>query len=507
MKINNSRDQDYLKTLTVLYVEDDADTRNQFCEFLRRSVGTLIAAENGVAGLETFKKHTPDIVITDILMPQMDGLTMAREILEMIPTVPIIVLTAFEQTDYLMRAINMGIEKYVTKPVNSYLLFENLLECAHRLRAEELIKPAKDAAEAANQAKSSFLANMSHEIRTPLNSLIGLTEVLLRTELNRHQKDTLTIVHSSGSALLHLLSGVLDFSKIETGHITIAQLPFNIETVLREVHDLHCIHAEAKGFTLRTEFAPDVPVKLIGDAQRLLQVLGNLVDNAIKFTVQGEVILNVSIDTDAAQVENSVTLRVAVRDSGIGIATEQQENIFHPFVQADNALTRRYGGTGLGLAICENLVRLMGGKLEVESTLGQGACFSFSLPLSVPQYSLIGSGSASTAPVAALPMTPPGRTEPIFDTHVTATTEQTPALFDEHDLRKELSVALNCLKPILSGCDLVPRDLLQTLQRLEETGNPVSRMIAYINNFEHEQALRTLMEIEKSLSDSVKNSA
>ena len=140
MKINNRRDQDYLKTLTVLYVEDEADTREQFSDFLRRSVGTLVTAENGVAGLEAFKKQTPDIVLTDILMPQMDGLTMSREILDMVPAMPIIVLTAFEQTDYLMRAINMGIEKYVTKPINSYLLFENLLACAHRLRAEEQIK-------------------------------------------------------------------------------------------------------------------------------------------------------------------------------------------------------------------------------------------------------------------------------------------------------------------------------------------------------------------------------
>ena len=140
MNVNNRRNQKYLKTLTVLYVEDDADTREQFSDFLRRSVGTLIAAENGAAGLEAFQKHTPDIVVTDILMPKMDGLTMAQEILRIMPSVPIIIVAVFEQTDFMLRAINLGIEKYVTKPVNSYQLYESLLNCAYRLRAEQLKK-------------------------------------------------------------------------------------------------------------------------------------------------------------------------------------------------------------------------------------------------------------------------------------------------------------------------------------------------------------------------------
>ena len=136
MQINNRLDQNYLKPLTVLYVEDGVETRKQFSEFLHRPVGTLITASNGAEGLEAFKKHEPDIVITDILMPTMDGLTMAQGIRELAPSVPIIVITAFEQTDYMMRAINIGIDKYVTKPVNSYLLFESLWECAHRLRGD-----------------------------------------------------------------------------------------------------------------------------------------------------------------------------------------------------------------------------------------------------------------------------------------------------------------------------------------------------------------------------------
>ena len=140
MNVNNRRNQNYLKTLTVLYVEDDADTRGQFSDFLRRSVGTLIAAENGMEGLEAFQKQTPDIVMTDIRMPKMDGLTMAQEILRIMPSVPIIIVAVFEQTDSMLQAINLGVEKYVTKPVNSYQLYESLLNCAHRLRIEQLKK-------------------------------------------------------------------------------------------------------------------------------------------------------------------------------------------------------------------------------------------------------------------------------------------------------------------------------------------------------------------------------
>ena len=183
MKINNRRDQDYLKTLTVLYVEDDADTREQFSDFLRRSVGILIAAENGVAGLEAFKKYTPDIVVTDILMPHMDGLTMAREILDIMRTVPIIVVTAFEQTDFLMRAINMGIEKYVTKPVNSYLLFESLLECAHRLRAEEQIKlqhqqEIREAWSKQNETVAILAGGIAHDYNNMMQAILGYTCLL-----------------------------------------------------------------------------------------------------------------------------------------------------------------------------------------------------------------------------------------------------------------------------------------------------------------------------------------
>ena len=182
----NTLDQNYLKTLTVLYVEDDADTRIQFSDFLRRPVGTLVVATNGVEGVEAFIKATPDIVITDIHMPLMDGLTMAAEIRKLAPTVPIIITTAFEQTDYLMRAINIGIDKYVVKPVNSYLLFENLLDCAHRQRAEEQLhrvqeQKLQDMAEKQQKHHDELRTIFRH-----IGSFLFMSEFILQHTLPGH---------------------------------------------------------------------------------------------------------------------------------------------------------------------------------------------------------------------------------------------------------------------------------------------------------------------------------
>jgi len=183
MKTDNRLDQDFLKNLTVLYVEDDGDTRMQFNEFLSRPVGTLITAANGMKGLEAFKMHVPDIVITDIHMPQMDGLTMAQNILEMVPSVPIIVVTAFEQADYLKRAINIGIDKYVTKPVNSYLLFECLLECARRLRAEQQLKlqhqrEIQEEWSKHNATIASLAGGMAHDYKNLIQTILGYASLV-----------------------------------------------------------------------------------------------------------------------------------------------------------------------------------------------------------------------------------------------------------------------------------------------------------------------------------------
>ncbi|MCT8977425.1 ATP-binding protein [Clostridium sp. CX1] len=282
----------------------------------------------------------------------------------------------FESKEFFIGGnINKWCQVYIYSPEEDCFacIFRDTTE--QKKNAEEL-REAKEAAEAASSAKSTFLANVSHEIRTPLNSIIGLVDLTLLTNLTEDQRDSLETVKHSANSLLLIINDILDFSKIEAGKMTVDRTPFNLRNLIESSIKIHQINVKDKNLILTWNMDANVPEEIIGDANKLEQVINNILGNAIKFTEEGRVILSVKV---IENVENFVEIVFAITDTGIGIAEEDRIKLFKEFSQVDGSITRRYGGTGLGLIISKGLIKIMGGIIGVESQKDKGSTFYFTV--------------------------------------------------------------------------------------------------------------------------------
>ncbi len=388
--------------MRILIAEDDFTSRAVLAGVLRKMGHEVVEVVNGSQAWEAMRQPgAPQLAILDWMMPELDGLELCRRIRAMEFKAPpyLIMLTSKTEKEEIIAGLEAGADDYLVKPFDPGELrarvkagMRTLEMQAHLLEKDaSLLQSAQELAEKnqalteacgkalkADQAKSEFLANMSHEIRTPMNGVLGMAELLAGSTLSAEQRDWVSAINRSGESLLSLLNDILDFSKIEAGQLRLESIPFNLEQLVFDVAELFRSRLEGRPVELLVDFDPFVPRRAMGDPGRLRQILNNLVSNAIKFTEQGHILIEVRA---ALAPGGRWTCRLTVQDTGIGIPADKQRLLFSPFVQADSSTARRFGGTGLGLTLVRRIAEAMGGGVELESQEGVGTSLAVAFPL------------------------------------------------------------------------------------------------------------------------------
>jgi signal transduction histidine kinase len=370
----------------ILWADDNSDMRQYVARLLGQSYEVL-AVPDGQAALEAARAAPPDLVLSDVMMPRLDGCGLLKALRadERTRRLPVILLSARAGEESALEGLDAGADDYLTKPFSAKELLarvrSNLSLAQLRKEWEMKLIQANQELAAAAEAKDRFLATMSHEIRTPLNAVIGMAGLLAESQLSEEQREFANIIRSSSDHLLTVINDILDYSRLESGKVSIEHIPYNVAGVIEEALDIVAVKAGEKNLELAYELSSNVPNTVLGDPHRVRQVLLNFLSNAVKFTEHGEVVVTVSA---AAAGDDNTELSFTVRDTGVGLTPEQRDRLFKAFSQADNSISRKFGGTGLGLAISRRLAERMGGRVGVESEAGKGARFSFSVMSGLP---------------------------------------------------------------------------------------------------------------------------